>query len=138
MCWVSIDITIERWSLWLESSVESSFELSLLCELKLIESVIFYRQKNLPTVEMGQFYSEDSPLLLNCYEEEDHVHNKSFTFSKISYYKITNGWNSYRPWQYQFYLKQGITELKKWFRLTLTFSFYLVRFCLGEQFLFQF
>lgn len=73
-----------------ESSVESSFELSLLSELKRIESVIFYRRKNLPTVEMVKFYLEDSPLLLNCYDEEDHVHNKSFSFSKISYYKITN------------------------------------------------
>lgn len=73
------------------SSVESSFELSLLCELKQIESVIFYRRKNLPTVEMVQFYLEDSPLLLNCYDEEDHVHNKSFVFSKISFYEITNG-----------------------------------------------
>lgn len=63
------------------SSVESSLELLLICELKQIESVIFYRRKNLPTVEMVQFYSEDSPLLLNCYDEEDHVHNKSFAFS---------------------------------------------------------
>lgn len=72
------------------SSVESNLELLLICELTLIESVIFYLRKNLPTVEMVQFYSEDSPIHLNCYEEEDHVHNKSFSFTKNSFYKITD------------------------------------------------